>query len=200
MQRTRHTLLLLALGHSLIGVGCANTPVPSDAPTASADGFHAGEGEMGRMVGMTEAHNRVRRAQDAEPPIPELVWDTALATAAQAHSELQASNGCALAHSSGPYGESLYLALRGVAPTADDVVARWYDLGACYTLGPFMTGDACEASCLTAMNAGGCGDYTQVMWRNSRRVGCGRAVCPSGTEIWTCNYDPPGNFIGQVPF
>src|SRR5690606_23946261 len=41
-----------------------------------------------------------------------------------------------------------------------------------------------------------CGHFTQVVWKTSERFGCGFEVCYSGTrqsEIWVCNYDPPGN-------
>ena len=70
----------------------------------------------------------------------------------------------------------------------------------CYQPGPFMRGDMCDMACTDAMNASGCGHYTQVIWRNTQRVGCGVAVCPNGAEIWTCNYDPPGNYLGQNPY
>jgi pathogenesis-related protein 1 len=30
-------------------------------------------------------------------------------------------------------------------------------------------------------------------------VGCG--VARSGrTEVWVCNYDPPGNYVGERPY
>jgi hypothetical protein len=47
------------------------------------------------------------------------------------------------------------------------------------------------------------GHYTQVVWRSTRRVGCGLATCRRGEWTWrllACNYDPPGNFMGQRPY
>ena len=39
------------------------------------------------------------------------------------------------------------------------------------------------------------------------RIGCGKATCqdnaPWGSgawEIWVCNYDPPGNWVGEKPY
>ena len=45
-----------------------------------------------------------------------------------------------------------------------------------------------------------CGHYTQVIWHSSRYLGCAKAICPSKGQIWVCNYDPPGNYIGQKPY
>ncbi|KAK2987450.1 hypothetical protein RJ640_018587 [Escallonia rubra] len=45
-----------------------------------------------------------------------------------------------------------------------------------------------------------CGHYTQVVWRKSARVGCARVRCNNGWWFITCNYDPPGNYVGQRPY
>ncbi|MBX7190413.1 MAG: hypothetical protein K1X94_00055 [Sandaracinaceae bacterium] len=170
-----------------------------DAFVVPPDAFNAGAGETGRMVGMTEAHNHFRRMVDTTTPLPALVWDTELAAVAQAYSEQLATTGCGLTHSGGPYGENLYWQ-SGLSVSALDVVTSWHDEVACYTYGPFMRGDDCNMSCTDAMNSSGCGHYTQVVWRDSARLGCGVATCSSGAEIWTCNYDPPGNYLGQPPY
>ncbi|WZZ47074.1 hypothetical protein YC2023_043333 [Brassica napus] len=46
-----------------------------------------------------------------------------------------------------------------------------------------------------------CLSYTQVVWRNSVKLGCAKVSCinDGGTYI-TCNYDPPGNIVGQWPY
>jgi uncharacterized protein YkwD len=44
------------------------------------------------------------------------------------------------------------------------------------------------------------GHYTQVIWKNTDRVGCGCALGASGTFFFVCNYDPPGNYMGQKPY
>jgi hypothetical protein len=43
-------------------------------------------------------------------------------------------------------------------------------------------------------------DSTQVVWRESVRLGCGTASCNDGGVIWVCNYDPPGNYLGNMPY
>ncbi|XP_054158873.1 Golgi-associated plant pathogenesis-related protein 1-like [Oppia nitens] len=48
---------------------------------------------------------------------------------------------------------------------------------------------------ITARN----GHFTQMVWRDTRKIGCGRAVSsgPLGGTYTVCNYDPPGNYIGE---
>lgn len=51
-----------------------------------------------------------------------------------------------------------------------------------------------------------CGHYTQVVWANTKYVGCGMANCartPAGGKYKTvtvCQYYPPGNYRGQAPY
>ena len=132
-------------------------------------------------------------------PLPALTWDTQLADDSQAWSEQLAATGCGLTHSRGAYGENLFWQVGG-SVTADDVVASWYEEIACYDVGPFMAGDVCDAACIAAMSSSGCGHYTQIVWRDTLRVGCGVATCSSGAEIWTCRYDPAGNYLGENPY
>lgn len=188
----------LAVVCALAALGCEAGPA-SGTDAAVAPGTDAGPtatGETGRMVGMTAAHNRWRASIGATPPIPPVTWSPDLAAVAQAYSETLAAGGCTLTHSRNEYGENLAW-FSGLRPTPDDVVDGWASEEACYTYGPFMAGDACTSAC---DRSGGCGHYTQVIWRTTERIGCGVARCPSGAEIWTCNYDPPGNFLGRTPY
>ena len=45
-----------------------------------------------------------------------------------------------------------------------------------------------------------CGHYTQVVWARSEELGCAMMICQNKAQLWVCNYDPPGNYIGQKPF
>ena len=45
-----------------------------------------------------------------------------------------------------------------------------------------------------------CGHYTQVVWRNSVNLGCGRVQCANGWAYVICSYDPPGNVNGGSPY
>jgi pathogenesis-related protein 1 len=45
-----------------------------------------------------------------------------------------------------------------------------------------------------------CGHYTQMVWKDTRYVGCAMVVCPDQSQLWSCNYSPPGNYIGEKPY
>ncbi len=45
-----------------------------------------------------------------------------------------------------------------------------------------------------------CGHFTQMVWHESRQVGCAKAICPDKSQIWACNYYPRGNYIGELPY
>ena len=43
------------------------------------------------------------------------------------------------------------------------------------------------------------GHYTQIIWRDTTRLGCGLAT-GSGRDYLVCRYAPPGNVSGQFPY
>lgn len=133
---------------------------------------------------MTRAHNDVR----SQYGLPPLEWDDALADKAEAWSNHLAQAGCDLVHSHDEYGENLYWTSATATPS--EVVGSWASESADYDLATHT----CAAGAV-------CGHYTQIVWKNTQRVGCGAATCGGGGgEIWTCKYDPPGNYVGEAPF
>lgn len=48
------------------------------------------------------------------------------------------------------------------------------------------------------------GHYTQMVWRRTKRIGAGVAVVKlgrfKGMTLVVCNYDPPGNMVGDKPY
>jgi len=145
--------------------------------------------EPGVLRGMTDAHNKKRSVTGGG--LPDLIWDEDVAAYAQAWAnQLQQQNDCRMKHRRGTdkqrkYGENIAWA-EGMEMEPERVVGMWYDEIQYY--------DYNTNSC-----SGSCGHYTQVVWRNSRKVGCGMAKCDH-TEVWVCNYDPPGNWIGKKPY
>lgn len=124
------------------------------------------------------------RAQLGEPP---LVWDERVAGYARWYAERRRSD-CALRHSFGPYGENIFWGSGRNWQPRDAVVAwvsekKYYDYGKNSCIGDEM-----------------CGHYTQIVWKNTRSVGCARVVCFNGQIFMTCNYFPPGNYIGEKPY
>ncbi len=166
--------------------------------------------EPGRLAGITAAHNAVRARVSTGTPLPPLTWSPEIATVAQAYAEkLAASCSTTLTHSSSQermgWGENLAMmggVGSGPAGSAQQAVDLWESELMCYTFGPFQSG--VNATCTNACSRyGGCGHYTQVVWRKTLRLGCGVGECMSGSSkraYWVCNYDPPGNYVGQMPY
>jgi uncharacterized protein YkwD len=139
-------------------------------------------GGSSEIPGIVAAHNAERKRVG----VAALAWSDRLAAHAQKWAEHLASRGCGLQHRPGndAYGENLYWS--SAASSAAAVVASWASEQVDY--------DRRTNTC-----RGVCGHYTQIVWRSTRSVGCGRARCGS-SELWVCNYDPPGNFVGERPF
>ncbi|CAH2076979.1 unnamed protein product [Thlaspi arvense] len=127
-------------------------------------------------------HNVARAAVKVKP----LRWDFRLAAVAQDYANQLATGPCSLEHSSGPYGENL--ALGSGDMSAAQAVAMWIDEKSYY--------DYYSNSC----HGPACGHYTQIVWRGSAWLGCGKATCGNGASIVVCNYDPSGNYIGTKPY
>eukprot|EP00249_Psilotum_nudum_P036157 c6457_g2_i1 orf=194-709(+) len=128
----------------------------------------------------------VARAQVGVPP---LQWSPKLAHYAQWWANQQAAYGnCLLRHSDGPYGENIFWGT-GKAWTPVDAVSVWVNERAWYNY---------HRNTCTYYDA--CGHYTQIVWRTSRFVGCARVTCGDGDVFMTCNYYPPGNYIGERPY
>lgn len=167
------------------------TPTPpakiaKPGPTTPPDTGAVTGQETGALAGMTTAHNDLR----ATVGTPALTWSNDLGRWAQAWANQLAANGCQLAHrpsNADKYGENLYWGSGG-PKTAAAVAAVWAAEKASY--------DHASNSCAQGQI---CGHYTQMIWSSTRYVGCGRATC-NGGEVWVCNYDPQGNFLGQSPY
>ncbi|KAL0063562.1 hypothetical protein AAF712_009571 [Marasmius tenuissimus] len=126
-----------------------------------------------------EAHNSFRSQHGAAP----LTWSDSLASAAE-----KWANRCVFEHSKGQvgnYGENLaagygngYDAVRGVKGWTDE--SSEYD-----PKNPQYS------------------HFTQVVWKSTKQLGCATAKCgnifpgSSDAVYLVCEYDPPGNVIGQ---
>ncbi len=130
---------------------------------------------------MLAAHNAVR----ARVGVPPLVWSDRLAAAALGWAEQLIATGAFAHRPNDRYGENLYT-IYGAFASPGQVVGAWADEARGY--------DIRSNTCF-----GVCGHYTQLVWRQTRMVGC--AVASRGPrEVWVCEYDPPGNYIGTRPY
>ncbi|XP_021300256.1 basic form of pathogenesis-related protein 1-like [Herrania umbratica] len=128
---------------------------------------------------------RVHDAARAQVGVGPMTWDAKVAAYAQDYANKRVAD-CGLVHSDGPYGENL--AEASYALTGAEAVQMWVDEK------PYYNYDA------NICVGGQCLHYTQVVWRNSTRLGCARVKCNSGWWFVTCNYDPPGNYVGERPY
>lgn len=135
------------------------------------------------------------------PPIADLQWDEALSGIAAGYAAQ-----CTWGHNPnrsdtypGYVGENLALFSSGftVTSVAESTLSSWVET-------EIPDYDYASNSC-----SGTCGHYTQVVWRNTERVGCAVQRCATFTNLdpfWdngymvVCNYSPGGNFNGQRPY
>ncbi|KAK1417569.1 hypothetical protein QVD17_26698 [Tagetes erecta] len=130
------------------------------------------------------AHNHFRQ----ELNLPPMSWDETVAEYARSYAN-QRMNDCAMIHTKPPhkYGENLAC---GPDLNATGVVFFWGREKAWYDYNT----NTCE-------QGKKCGHYTQIVWKDSLKVGCGRVKC-TNTPMWyiVCSYFPPGNYIGAKPY
>ncbi|CAA7393753.1 unnamed protein product [Spirodela intermedia] len=135
-------------------------------------------------VDYLDAHNAAR----AEVGVQPLQWDDFLAAYAFGYALVRSAD-CELIHSRGPHGENIYEGYGNGASSGTDAVRWWYNEKPYY--------DYAANDCTGGVD---CLHYTQMVWRNSVRVGCARVRCGNGSFFVTCNYDPPGNVGGKRPY
>ncbi|NXF71444.1 PI16 inhibitor, partial [Sclerurus mexicanus] len=139
-----------------------------------------------------EEHNRYR--SQVSPParaMMKMSWDTQLEALAQSDAEK-----CIWKHDgeSGQQEENLF----AMAPTQDLKIAvnKWNEERKFYSL--------VTAKCVPGQM---CGNYKQVVWADTERIGCGAKVCEKieglkaeNKHLLVCKYSPPGNEDGRKPY
>lgn len=132
---------------------------------------------------MLEAQNAVR----ARVGVPPLVWSDKLARAAKEWADTLVKEGSFRHTPHSPYGQNLY-ELTGGEFLPQQIVNGWAAEAKDYD----HAKNACKRGRM-------CGHYTQMVWRDTKELGC--AVARGGDrEIWVCDYNPPGNIAGSKPY
>jgi pathogenesis-related protein 1 len=155
------------------------TVIPPTPPTPTRPGALQAEEQA-----LLDHHNRVR----ADVSVAPLTWSDQLAQVAAAWGRKLVAKGCVMEHSKGSgYGENLYMGSAD-AFTMVDAGKSWESEKKHYTGAP-----------LNGSNWYKSGHYTQMVWRQTTEVGCAKVTC-KGSLIVICNYNPPGNFMGQKAY
>ncbi|KAI4367156.1 hypothetical protein MLD38_022924 [Melastoma candidum] len=128
------------------------------------------------------AHNAARQAVGVGP----ITWNENVAAYARNYAAQRAGD-CRLVHSGGPYGENIAWSSADLSGVA--AVNMWVGEKPYY--------DYASNTCAQGKV---CGHYTQVVWRNSVQLGCAKVRCATGGTFIICNYNPPGNYVGQRPY
>ncbi|VWX52936.1 CAP domain-containing protein [Novosphingobium sp. 9U] len=136
------------------------------------------------------AHNRERLALGIEP----LQWDPALASSARAWAAHLSASGAfqhAPERATDPQGENLWAGTRGYYGL-EAMVDGWVREKRYYRPGTFPNNS-------TTGRVEDVGHYTQLVWRQTRRVGCALASS-AGEDVLVCRYSEAGNYMGERPF
>ncbi|MEO8401396.1 MAG: CAP domain-containing protein [Gammaproteobacteria bacterium] len=124
------------------------------------------------------AHNKFRAQHSA----PNLVWDTKLADYAERY-----ASKCKFQHSHSGYGENIAAGY----PSISTAIRAWYVEGANYSY--HLPGFSYHT-----------GHFTQLVWKSSKKLGCGYATCNgnNGTpgKYLVCEYSPAGNITNRNYF
>ncbi len=126
------------------------------------------------------------------PFLADVHWDDELAKSAQAHSDQ-----CIWEHS-GTGGENLY-AHTGSWGSMEKGIDQWAEEYKSY-----------DYSSNQSIDGNVVGHYTQLVWENTTKIGCGKTQCApiknsDGTDLWsgtmyTCQYRSSGNWVGYKPY
>jgi hypothetical protein len=134
-----------------------------------------------------DVHNRER----ASVHVPSLAWNAGLAADAAVWAKHLADTG-RFEHSSFESrkgeGENLWEGTRGGFAPAE-MVGAWAAEKSYFDGGAFKNG---------MTNGHVTGHYTQLIWRDTRTVGCAMASA-RGVDVLVCRYSPAGNVVGEAP-
>ncbi|GAB0133539.1 hypothetical protein EsDP_00001946 [Epichloe bromicola] len=122
------------------------------------------------ILNSTNFYRRQHNASD-------VAWNKTLADFAGRYLD---GSDCRFGHSGGPYGENL---AEGY-PSAAASVEGWGEERNRYSF------DKAEFSHET-------GHFTQLVWKSTTAVGCGRRLCGRSGWYLACEYWPRGNVVGQ---
>ena len=137
---------------------------------SAADGISAFENDM------LKRHN-YHRAKHGVPP---LKWNKRIASFAKQWARTNARRNRMFHRQPNKYGENIYW-ISGGSVSGSSPVDAWYSEIRYYSYS--RPGFSYKT-----------GHFTQVIWKGSTEIGCGKAKSYSGGTYVVCNYNPPGNY------
>lgn len=132
---------------------------------------------------ITAAHNKFRALHGLNP----LQYDPTLGKSAQEWANQLAMQNCQLKHASNLSNQGENLAYySGQRSNTLNPVESWYRERCDYErLGTYANPTTDNSP----------GHFTQVVWKDTTKLGCGYATCDGNKQVWVCRYSPAGNFV-----
>jgi uncharacterized protein YkwD len=162
-----------------------NPTLPSESPLGNNTENVQGDDLTSSILAV---HNQERAAVGVQP----LTWSDTLAAGAQTWAQHLATSGEFKHSPDTSYGENLagFTLAEGVSAPGGGQ-SLWVDEKSNYIPGtPILEN-----------NFRNIGHYTQMVWKDTTQVGCGTATGNGHPfSILVCQYTPPGNRLGQLPY
>lgn len=133
---------------------------------------------------LLDRHNFYRKAVG----VTNLKWSDELANSAQEWANYLASN-CEMSHSKTDLGENIYWSSAHVDEHSP--VDHWASEAVFFNH---------KKRVFKTSHVNKMGHYTQLIWRDTKKVGGAKQFCKHGGEIWVCHYYPAGNWVGEAVY
>jgi pathogenesis-related protein 1 len=135
----------------------------------------------------TKRHNEIRSEVFTGA---KMIWSSSIANSAQKYAHYLASSGKFDHDRNSGYGENLYTASVDVGYV--EAINSWYAEKSSYNYSSNRCTD------------GECRHYTQMIWKKSTELGCGKSTYKRGRykgwSVIVCRYAPAGNYVGYRPY
>uniref|UniRef100_A0A1B6DCI6 SCP domain-containing protein n=1 Tax=Clastoptera arizonana TaxID=38151 RepID=A0A1B6DCI6_9HEMI len=131
---------------------------------------------------MLKLHNEYR----AKHGVPPLTLNSTISDYAQAWANSLADKNVFMHRSNNMYGENLFWS--SGSASAKVTCDSWYgeEANYNYNVEPFKSGASFSS-----------GHFTQMVWKESKQLGVGRAIGKNGAYYIVANYSPRGNIINR---
>ena len=135
----------------------------------------------------------IHNLERAAVGVPPLTWSDSLAASAQTWAEHMATINQMVHSDDFSYGENIAGWSHGNSPPgSQDTLTKMVESWA-------VEKKNWQGGVLTEENAASAGHYTQMVWKDTKQVGCGVAAA-SVNDYLVCQYSPTGNSIGKAPY